>query len=60
LTALNREGLTILLVEQNTARALAIADRVCVLASGQAVFHGSAAEARGDTNLFARYFGVPA
>jgi branched-chain amino acid transport system ATP-binding protein len=60
LRALNRDGLTILLVEQNTARALALADRVCVLASGRAVFHGSAAEARQDDNLFVRYFGLPA
>jgi branched-chain amino acid transport system ATP-binding protein len=60
LGALNRAGLAILLVEQNTTRALALADRVCVLASGRAVFHGSAAEARQDDNLFVRYFGLPA
>jgi branched-chain amino acid transport system ATP-binding protein len=60
LGALNRDGLAILLVEQNTTRALALADRVCVLASGRTVFHGSAAEARQDDNLFVRYFGLPA
>jgi branched-chain amino acid transport system ATP-binding protein len=60
LRALNRDGLTILLVEQNTARALALADAVCVLASGRAVFRGTAADASRDANLFARYFGVPA
>jgi len=57
---LNRDGLTMLVVEQNTARALDLADRVCVLAAGRAVFQGSAAEARRDPNLFARYFGLPA
>jgi branched-chain amino acid transport system ATP-binding protein len=60
LRALNRDGLTILLVEQNTARALALADAVCVLAAGRAVFQGSAQQARQDPDLFARYFGVPA
>jgi len=60
LRALNQAGLTLLLVEQNTARALALADAVCVLAAGRAVFQGSAAAARADPDLFARYFGVPA
>jgi branched-chain amino acid transport system ATP-binding protein len=60
LRALNRDGLTILLVEQNTARALALADVVCVLAAGRSVFQGSAQDARRDPDLFARYFGVPA
>jgi len=60
LDALKRDGLTLLLVEQNTARALALADTVCVLAAGRAVFQGSAADARRDTDLFARYFGAPA
>jgi branched-chain amino acid transport system ATP-binding protein len=60
LRALNRDGLAILLVEQNTARAVALADTVCVLAAGRAVFQGSAQDARDDPNLFARYFGVPA
>src|SRR5271170_4252171 len=46
LRALNRDGLTILLVEQNTARALALADAVCVLASGRAVFQGTVQAAR--------------
>ena len=60
LVALKRDGLAILLVEQNTARALALADQVCLLAAGRAVFRGSAAAARADTNLFVRYFGLPA
>ena len=53
LEQLRREGgLTILLVEQNTARALEIADTVCILASGSTVFFGPAATARADTALF--------
>ena len=36
------EGLAIVLVEQNTARALEVAHQVCVLASGRSVFTGPA------------------
>ena len=45
-------GLTVVLVEQNTTRALEIADGVCVLASGSMAFSGPAAAARADTALF--------
>src|SRR3954469_12356234 len=48
LRKLNREGLTILLVEQNTARALDVAHNVCVMASGRSVFYGTAEGARRD------------
>jgi branched-chain amino acid transport system ATP-binding protein len=51
-------GITILLVEQSTARALAIADRVCVLESGRAVWQGSAAEAREDPAMIDAYLGL--
>jgi branched-chain amino acid transport system ATP-binding protein len=55
---LRREGLTIVLVEQNTTRALEIAESVCILSSGSAVFFGPAAAARADPQLFERYFGA--
>ena len=55
---LRAEGLTLLLVEQNTQRALAMADQVLVLESGSAVWRGSAAEARGDPDLIDRYLGL--
>ncbi len=58
LMKLKREGLTILLVEQNTALALDVADRVCVLSSGAQVFQGTAAEAKSTGSLFARFLGV--
>jgi branched-chain amino acid transport system ATP-binding protein len=58
LKALKSEGTTILLVEQNTRRALSIADSVCILASGQQVFLGRAEEARGAKGLFRRYLGI--
>jgi len=58
LMKLKGEGLTILLVEQNTARALDVADRVCVLSSGAQVFQGTAAEAKAAGSLFATFLGV--
>src|SRR6201988_4945419 len=41
LTQLRREGLTGVLVEQNTVRALEVADRVCVMSSGVQVYQGT-------------------
>jgi branched-chain amino acid transport system ATP-binding protein len=52
--------MTMLLVEQNTARALDVSDRVCVLASGAAVYQGSAAEAKAAGSLFATFLGQSA
>ena len=60
LKKLNKEGLAILLVEQNTSRALDLADNVCVLASGRSVFQGSAETARRDVDLLHSYFGIAA
>jgi len=58
LLRLKDEGLGIVLVEQNTARALDVADRVCVLSSGAQVFAGTAAEARAAGSLFAAFLGA--
>jgi branched-chain amino acid transport system ATP-binding protein len=55
LMKLKDEGQSILLVEQNTARALDVADRVCVLASGVQVFSGTTAEARTVGSLFTAF-----
>lgn len=55
---LKKDGLTILLVEQSTQRALAVADRVCVLESGQDVWNGAAAEARSDSQLIDALLGL--
>jgi branched-chain amino acid transport system ATP-binding protein len=54
------EGLAIVLVEQNTARALEVAHQVCVLASGRSVFTGPAESARRDVDLLHSYTGVAA
>jgi branched-chain amino acid transport system ATP-binding protein len=52
------EGMTLVLVEQNTARALDVADQVCVLSSGSQVFMGTGAEARAAGSLFATFVGA--
>ena len=57
LAELHRDGLTILLVEQNASAALEIADRGVVLESGSLVLHGSAAELQADAGLRASYLG---
>ena len=55
---LKEVGISVLLVEQNTARALEVADRVCVLESGRAVWQGSAEEARKDPAMIEAYMGL--
>ena len=55
---LNRQhGLTILLVEQNTQRALEIAHRAYLLELGQVVREGAAAELAADHSLLDAYLG---
>jgi branched-chain amino acid transport system ATP-binding protein len=58
LMKLKRDGLTIVLVEQNTARALDVADRVCILSSGVQVYQGTSAEARSAGSMFATFLGA--
>jgi branched-chain amino acid transport system ATP-binding protein len=58
ITELKRNGLTILLVEQSTQRALNVADRVCVLESGKAVWEGTAEKARDSAGLIDALLGL--
>ncbi|MBV8840457.1 MAG: ABC transporter ATP-binding protein [Alphaproteobacteria bacterium] len=58
LLQLRREGLTVILVEQNTARALDVADKVCVMSSGVQVYQGTATEARAAGSIFATFLGM--
>ena len=58
--ALKREGIGILLVEQNTHRAIAIADHVTVLVSGRVAYQASGAEARSDPGFVDKYLGIGA
>ena len=54
---INRQGTTLLLVEQNAQLALAIANRASVLESGEIVLEGPAAELREDPQVRAVYLG---
>lgn len=54
---LRREGLTIVLVEQNATRAVELADRTSVLRTGRIVRSGTAAELGGAAAMAAEYLG---
>lgn len=58
ISTLKEQGVTILLVEQNTSRALEVADRICVLESGLDVWQGTAREAGEDPDLIKAYLGL--
>jgi branched-chain amino acid transport system ATP-binding protein len=55
---LKQDGLGILLVEQNTDRALSAADDVCVLESGRTVWQGKGAAAREDSRFAEVFLGI--
>jgi branched-chain amino acid transport system ATP-binding protein len=57
IAALKQSGLTILLVEQNVAKALAVADRAYVMRLGTIAAAGTAAEIAAQTDLSALYLG---
>jgi branched-chain amino acid transport system ATP-binding protein len=56
--ALNRDGLSILLVEQNVVQSLAIAHRAFVLEHGRIALSGAAADLLNDPGLKASYLGI--
>ncbi|CAB1062987.1 Branched-chain amino acid transport ATP-binding protein LivF (TC 3.A.1.4.1) [Olavius sp. associated proteobacterium Delta 1] len=58
ITELKKNGLTILIVEQSTQRALEVADRVCVLESGKEVWQDTAARARDNAALIDTLLGL--
>jgi branched-chain amino acid transport system ATP-binding protein len=58
LVALRREGVTILLVEQNARAALAIADRAYALQNGRVVLSGGANELQNDARIQEAYLGA--
>jgi branched-chain amino acid transport system ATP-binding protein len=57
---LNRDGLTMLLVEQNTAKALSVASHVTVLELGRVAMDGGPATLQANPRLQAAYLGRPA
>ena len=54
---INRQGVTVFMVEQNAAMALSIAHRAYVLQTGQVVLSGSAAELRANPAIREAYLG---
>jgi branched-chain amino acid transport system ATP-binding protein len=54
---IRREGVTVLLIEQNAKRALAIADRAYVLELGRVALNGSAASVAADPRVIEAYLG---
>jgi len=56
--AINRDGVTILLVEQNVRRALALAHRAVALENGRVVLSGPARELLTDDRLKKAYLGM--
>ncbi len=57
LLALNREGLTILLIEQNAKQALAVTDRAYVIEQGRVVYSGTSSELSHNPEIEAHYLG---
>jgi branched-chain amino acid transport system ATP-binding protein len=55
---MRKQGITILLVEQNVERALGISDRAYILDQGQIVHHGKAADLLADTEIQEKYCAV--
>ena len=58
LRQLKRDGMSMLLVEQNVQMALDLADRVCILDQGTLVFEGAAADLAKSGEVTTRYLGV--
>ena len=58
LEELRRDGLGVLLVEQNLSLALEIADQIYVLNKGRLVFEGPPARLRADAGVRQQYLGV--
>jgi branched-chain amino acid transport system ATP-binding protein len=56
--AINGDGVTVLLVEQNVRQALTLAHRACVLESGRMVLEGAARDLLGDERLKRAYLGL--
>jgi branched-chain amino acid transport system ATP-binding protein len=58
IASINREGIALLLVEQNVVQSLEVAQRAYVLDNGAIVLQGSAADVRNDPNLKRAYLGM--
>jgi branched-chain amino acid transport system ATP-binding protein len=55
---IHRDGLTILLVEQNVVQSLAVAARAYILEQGEIVMSGASVELRANSDLKRAYLGM--
>ncbi|MCK9217023.1 MAG: ABC transporter ATP-binding protein [Firmicutes bacterium] len=58
ISGLNKEGLTILLIEQNVKRSLAISKRAYVIENGKIVLHGLSNDIKDDPYIKQAYLGL--
>ncbi|MFM1654532.1 ABC transporter ATP-binding protein [Brevibacillus sp. B_LB10_24] len=58
ISRLKAEGLSMLMVEQNIAMAMGVADRVYILSKGQVVFAGTPDELRANEEVKSQYLGM--
>ena len=54
---LNKEGLSIMLIEQNAQKALSISDHAYIMQTGRVVMHGTGKELLADENMVSAYLG---
>lgn len=54
---LNKEGLSIMLIEQNAQKALSISDHAYIMQTGRVVMHGNGKELLADENMVSAYLG---
>lgn len=54
---LNKEGLSIMLIEQNAQKALSISDHAYIMQTGRVVMHGTGRELLADENMVSAYLG---
>ena len=55
---INKEGVTVLLVEQNVRQTLAMCDRACVLENGRVVLQGTGKELTNNPHVKEAYLGI--
>ncbi|MGB0363797.1 MAG: ABC transporter ATP-binding protein, partial [bacterium] len=55
---LKKQGMTLLIVEQNTKKALEVSEQVLILESGRKVWEGKAEDAKNNPEIFEAYLGL--
>ena len=58
ITTINKDGVTILLVEQNVASSIEVADHIFVIETGENMMHGSKEEMKANEELQKAYLGI--